>query len=502
MLGHRKLSSSEHWRIGRRAVGWAFAGCLLGAGAGCALTWLLPAKYTSSVTLRVVTGDSNAAKLAPQLSADRIAELRQQILTPQTFEALAARFEVRPGSRKLPVEVQVAEISRSIALEPEERGITLSFTASDVNVARDGCAELSHLFAAVSLPLGEPAGDSLREGPSQQFLAKQIEEAKRHRDEQDAKLAEFKRTHAADLSAGTGDASGTQAVFAAYNRELLAADAALRTAQEKRAALTEALFAPRSPAPKAEKPEESSETVALEQELAAKQAQLVALQARYTADYPDVVKLKADIADLQRRIDDSKRAQAAAAASKPLPGADAAPADVAQIQAQIRALDAQIEEKTRDRDRLQQQIQAAQARLEAAPVIQIEYAELKSADDAARDAYDRWMGKQQELEKALSAEQAAQRAALVATGPPRVALTSPNRFAFTFVGALAGLALALLTVLVLEWRDKMLRTEMDIKHFLALPTLAVIPAAGETGGLGGGHRGGRGKKEENILANA
>ncbi len=507
MLGHRKLSSSEHWRIGRRAAAWAFTGCLLGAAAGCALTLVLPAKYTSTVTLHVVTSDANGIRPSPQVTADSVAEIRQRVLTPAALQALAAHFEVRAGTRKLPVDSQAAEVNRSIVLEPNGAGIDLSFSASDEAVARDASGELARLFSGVTLPLAGPAGDNLRGGPSEQFLARQIEEARRQREEQDSRLSEFRRIHAAELSAREGDSSGTPALLAAYNRQLQAADSALRTAQEKRAALTEALFAPGVPAPKTAAHEESSDTAALEQELAAKQTRLVSLQARYTADYPDVVKLKADIVDIQRRIDDSKRAQTTGPAGKPVAPADASLPDPAQIQSQIRALDAQIEEQTRDRDRLQQQILAAQAKLTAAPVLQIEYAELKSADDAAREAYGRWIDKQQELQKELSAQRSAQQAALGAADQPRVALIYPDRRGFLLGGAAAGLALGLLLAFLREWRDKMLRTELDIKHFLALPTLAVIPpagssAAGESGGPGGGHRGQRGEKEESVLADA
>ena len=478
MLGHRKLSSSEYLGIWRRSAKWAIAGCLLGAAAAYAFTWLLPARYTCTMTLEQMPKVGDAGKPAAEMTPDRIADIRRQVLTPQALQGLAGRYELHPGGNQLPMDARIAELSRNIVLEPQGTGFSISFTAGDEIVARETGAELSRLFAAAKLPQAEPPAGTPPAGSSQQFLAKQVEEARLHRDQEDARLAEFKRKHAAELANLDANGGGAQSKLAAYNGQLAATDASLRAAEEKRAALTEALFARQSGASASAQQIETPQTQALEQELAAKQSELVSLQARYTADHPDVVKVKADIRDLQRRIDDAKRAQGASVAIQPPAGADAAAQDSAQLQAQIRSLDAQIVEKTRDRDRLQQDIQTVQAQLESAPVMQMEYAELKSGADAAKIAYDGWVAKQQEFQKSLNAQEPANGPALVASGQPSVALSFPVRWQFSLAGAASGLALGLFLVLVGEWRDKTLRTKEDVQYFLALPTLAVIPPAG------------------------
>ena len=82
----------------------------------------------------------------------------------------------------------------------------------------------------------------------------------------------------------------------------------------------------------ASKTGQSPET--LDQQLAALQTQLATLKARYTDDYPDVIKAKADIEALQKKIADSESQKAVtdpAKTQKPL----AEPAQITQLRAQI-----------------------------------------------------------------------------------------------------------------------------------------------------------------------
>ncbi len=51
----------------------------------------------------------------------------------------------------------------------------------------------------------------------------------------------------------------------------------------------------------------------------------------------------------------------------------------------------------------------------------------------------------------------------------------PNRPLFAGAGFGLGLALGLGITLLLEFRDKSLRTEADVQAFLHLPTLAMVP---------------------------
>ena len=55
---------------------------------------------------------------------------------------------------------------------------------------------------------------------------------------------------------------------------------------------------------------------------------------------------------------------------------------------------------------------------------------------------------------------------------------SPNRMQINTMGALGGLALGMALVLLLEYRDRTMRTETDVRAALGLPVLAVIRTLG------------------------
>jgi succinoglycan biosynthesis transport protein ExoP len=485
---------AKHSQILQRGWKWVVVCGLAGGAAGFGLARLVPAKYTSTARLESATSGG----LPVSMSA--VTAMAQQALSQQALQGMVEHFAIYPpGSQKPPVADQVVEMHRNIELEPRGTGFAISFTNGNADVARQVSGELARLLVVESKPsVGSRPG-----GPAQQFAADQVKDAKRHRDESDLRLAEFGRKHAAELAgAYSGEA---QRRLADYNRQLQATDAALKSAQGKRAALTEALFTQQPGPPKGRKPGETPNTDALEQELATKRAELVTLQARYTPDHPDVVKVKTDIGNLQKKIDEAKQVGAASGTSKPDAAAGAAATDAGQIQAQMRELDKQIDEKTRDRDRLQQDIQTAQAKLETSPVLGIEYSELKNEADSAKDAYDRWIAKQNDLQKEFEAEEQKQQPTLALAGQPDVARTFPNPGLFALGGTGCGLVLGVFVAAWTGLSDKTLRTESDVERLLDLPTLAVIPVADMSGGDrrsnpgSWGDLGKHGEKEEGVL---
>jgi uncharacterized protein involved in exopolysaccharide biosynthesis len=516
MLGHRQLSTAEYLGIWRRGRKWALASVLLGAAFGFLLAHVLPARYTSTASVEAVSRRSGDLVLpASEYTPARLAALRQQALTHERLQQLALRFGPQASENsKNTRAADVVQMEKDTVISPSAAGFTVSFTAGSPATAQQVCAEL------VSLLLQEESKNLQRDAAQQPggnssagnnavtgYLASEVAEAKRNLEDREARLAEFKRQHAGEFAGS--DRNETERRIADAESQLEATDAALKRALQQRTAFTETLFAQQSAALQSRKAESSAATEALEQQLAAEQAQLVTLQTRYTPDHPDVVKLRADIELLQKQIEEAKKAAGENAAKKPDAAGSGSP-QTAQLQKQIQELDALIQEKTREQGRLQQDILSARARLDTASLLGQEYRELTAQSATALSLYTSLLAKQSEARQAAQPEARRQevpiRVSAAATLPVRPAF--PDPVLFTLAGAGSGLTLGLLAIVAGEMRDKSLRTEGDVEYFLELPTLAVIPPVGPGDGSSangdtfgqGGRTGKRGEKEQRVLA--
>jgi polysaccharide biosynthesis transport protein len=500
MLGHRRLSAAEYLGIWRRRGKWALVCCLLGTAAGGALAFAVPAKYTSTAT---VVWTERRVPAAGEPVAARLAELRKQILTGARLQEANERLGLHPLKREgVTAEGLDEQLRRHVVLAPIRLGsdlaldsttFALSCTGSDGKAAQQLCVGVVAVLQQENI---RKRAEQAQETTNASL--KEVDEARGKLDERNAKVASFLRRHP-ELSGGDGGAA--ESSVAGYKAQLEAAGEAVRRAQQERAALVESLQA-RQPAALTAHKTESANVQALERELATEQASLVTLEARYTPDHPDVVKLKADIARLQNKIDETKKAEAQAAGTKPDGAMASEPPQAPQWRARIRELDLAIREKTQEQERLQQTIQASQARLANRPILENEYRELTRDLTAAKAVYDSAVAKQNaaQLHTELAPGER-QEVFLVADTPSLPdAASFPNPVLFTLGGAGSGLATGLLVMLVVELRDKTLRTEGDIEHFLALPTLAVIPAGEEDSRGGWGHPGAR--REKGVLTDA
>src|SRR5262249_42138847 len=102
------------------------------------------------------------------------------------MEALAERL--RPAIEIRPVRSDVEEVSRVLP------GFRIGFTAQDPRLAQQICAEITSMFMKESLHSRQALTLGTRD-----FLQDELQDAKRRLDEQDARLADFKRQYLGEL---------------------------------------------------------------------------------------------------------------------------------------------------------------------------------------------------------------------------------------------------------------------------------------------------------------
>jgi uncharacterized protein involved in exopolysaccharide biosynthesis len=244
-------------------------------------------------------------------------------------------------------------------------------------------------------------------------------------------------------------------------------------------------------------------------------------QARYTDDYPDIVKLKKDIVGLQKEID----AQTANASSPSAPqppasagasgstaaksGASAAttaqntgtaqggssapsaqtPLSIQQLRATLKQDDIFISEKTKEQEKLQQQVKGYESRLQVSPTVEEEYNKLTLGHDAALKFYNTLLGNRDASQMSVNMESQGQGETFTVLDSPDLPQSPsfPVWWQFTLGGLAGGLIIGLAVASIFEFGDKSLRDERDIEFYLGLPTLALVPAIGvENGNRKGG----------------
>jgi uncharacterized protein involved in exopolysaccharide biosynthesis len=237
----------------------------------------------------------------------------------------------------------------------------------------------------------------------------------------------------------------------------------------------------------------------LQQQLASLQSQLVTLEARYTDDYPDVVKTKRDIAELQKKLDEINKAAANPSATTDDKGNLSEPPEIRQLRMQIHQYENVITTATRDQQRLQQSIKQYQSSVALSPAIEEQYKQL-TRDYATKQAvYDNLLAEQSKSQMQVAAQREQQGEQMHVLNPADLpdSPSFPNRVLFAGGGLGAGLAIGFGLALWLEMRDKSVRTEEDVIALLDLPVLSQVPWVGvEAGGKNGA---GKATKEKETL---
>jgi uncharacterized protein involved in exopolysaccharide biosynthesis len=259
----------------------------------------------------------------------------------------------------------------------------------------------------------------------------------------------------------------------ALNSQLDASTQTLNRAQQDKA-YTESLLAQQLAAWKSSQSSTNPQT--LEQQLTALQAQLLQLQGKYTPDHPDVIKTKADIAEVQKKL-----AEVNDASGKPANTNDKAsasePPEIRQLRLQVHQFDGVITQTAAEQKRLQNSIQVYQNRTAMSPGIEEQYRALTRDHDNALANYQDLLAKQSksELTKRMEDQEQGEHINLVAPASFPDSPDFPNRLVFAGAGLGAGLALGIGLALWLEMRDKSIRTEKDAAAVMDLPLLVSVP---------------------------
>jgi polysaccharide chain length determinant protein (PEP-CTERM system associated) len=477
MIRNGEIAISDVKRILRRywwipaVIGVVFA-CV-----GLAAAMVLPKKYTSSTLVLIERPAVPTDVIRPVVTDDLsqiMASMKAQVFSRSRLEMIINKFNLYPNLRgKRHMDELVEELKGTVAVDliqpligsnnREAPGFNVSVTFSDPQLAQQICQEVSSMFMEQNA-----TNRVAKSEEATKFLSQQVEEAKQKLDEQDKKLAQFKTEHPFVLP----DQQQTNlGLLNGLNTQLDTANQALTRVQEDKT-LNETLLGQQEANWKASQAgDKSPETQ--EQEMTNLQDQLSVLLTKYTPEHPDVMKVKAQIEDLKKRM--------AAAPTKPATASQASlrePPAIQQLRAKIKQDEFNIIDLTKRQAQIQEQVRSVQARLQASPVVEQQLKELSRNYQTASDMYNGLLKKREDAAMATVLEHQQQGETFKVQDAPSLPSSPsfPKKTLFVGGGFGAGLVLSLGILYLLALLDKAMYTERDVEIGLKLPVLASVPS--------------------------
>jgi uncharacterized protein involved in exopolysaccharide biosynthesis len=230
--------------------------------------------------------------------------------------------------------------------------------------------------------------------------------------------------------------------------------------------------------------------VTIDTELKQKQDELAKLQEKFTDDWPDVKAKKQEIQELKKRMADAETAAKLNPPVKEKEDSGSAanviePENIQKLRSEIKVSDLAIQEKKRQQQKLQENYNLYQSRVQISPMVEQEYTELTRDNNSAKADYDLLLHKRNDSGMSVALQRRQEGGGFKPLDPASLPdkPAYPNRPLFAAAGFGGGMALGLALILLLEIRDKSFRTEGDIEALLKLPTLAMVPVLDSSSSL-------------------
>jgi len=418
---------------------------------------------------------------------DRIATIREQLLSSGELKRIIDQYGLYKEQRKTHFEEEILEMMRkdiSIKLEPfgsdrRPGAFRIGYQGPDPVVVTRVANRLTDIYVEQNLKTREGQAEGTSE-----FLDAQLREAKNRLDQLEAAVSAYKLKHNGELPE---QEQSLESALSRFQVELEANRDAINRAQETKVILSTSLSSmeanlaaqTRHVAPVTAADDMAGLPRVKRSEVL--QQQLDTLRTRYSDDYPDVIRVRAELERVKQIEAQEEKASASAAppkASQPRQeGASARPAPVVEsaavrhireqiagVQTQIAVTEKELDDHKVQQQRILREIDTYQNRIEQLPVREQEMAQLTRDYEMSKENYKSLLDKKMAAEMALDMErrQKSERFTVLdrAKVPPKP--IKPNRPLLYSVGTVAGLIIALITGFFLELRQDVFLGEWEL----------------------------------------
>jgi polysaccharide chain length determinant protein (PEP-CTERM system associated) len=500
----------------RRYRSWLIGPMFAGLVVSVVVAFLWPDTYVSSAIMRI-TPQQIAPNLLPTVLnlqlQQRLQSMQQEILSRNTLAEMIQRPSLdlyRKERQRYPLEDIIQDMRlRAIKIQAVEvaaggqgrvaSAFTISFAYPDRFKAQAVVRELVTKFMEVNATVQR---NSLQ--TTSNFLSDELKQAKDKMDGFEQRISQFKRenmgklpeqfqlnvTQLNNFQMQVGNANDT---LGRLQQEKLQLETQMSNYNNQMAyyqSIAEEQYTVGGNGPGAV---HSNKLDQLNQRIMDAKSQIASMLEMYTDANPQVKRLKANLASLEKQYADEEKAdlerQAVAAQNVTAPQVQRRvnpanfkmvkdlEASIALLKVQIQGVNMNMDEQLKKIQSLNAVISQYQARIDASPQLEQQYASLVRDYSLAKSTYEDMTRRHEASETAKDMEEhkAGENLEVLDPASDPQAPTEPNRLQMAAIGSGLGLVLGVVLAGAKEMKNTSLKNLKDVRAYTNLPVLSSIP---------------------------
>jgi succinoglycan biosynthesis transport protein ExoP len=487
----QQLKWADYWEVVTRRR-WILLAALFVCGlAATAAAALWPVRYRSESLILIEPQDVPSDYVRPNFTADaseRLAAISQQVLSRTRLESLIDRYGLYSPAAGHPDPTRLIDrMRKDIVLEPVEAdgnrkltALKIEFTNGNPRVAQQVDSALTSEFINQSLEARTQASSATTD-----FLTAQLAQAQKHLAAEQTQLSNLKARYIGELPE---EQQGNIQILSSLQAQLYSETNARNNAEQRLIYLRSLVSADErmdqdQSQAGASRSSSPASLAVIDKAISNLGQKLTGLEAEYTANYPDVVQTRDQLAKwqalrkaalLQAHSRPPANSLVPAAISASLTSSDP---QIGEVQSRIKATQAEIAMRNRQIDSLKQRIAGAETRLRLTPLREQQLDAANRNYQNAQANYDSLLQKKLQSQLATSLERREEGARLQIIDPANLPQNpvAPNRLEIVLGGWAAGVAVGLGLVSAREITDDTLRHDRDLRRQIPFPLLARLP---------------------------
>ena len=438
--------------------------------AAVSLVMALPSLYRSTATVLVSQEQVSETFVRSSITGElepRLHTISQAVLSRSRLQELIVDFDLYPDlRRRASPEAVIERMRRDIKLELKGvaqrsgHSATIAFTLGYQGWDPQTVAKVTNTLVSFYVKENERMRRRQASGTTE-FLKGQLAEVKGKLNEQERRVGGFKDRFMGELPEQQG---ANLATLGRLNAQLSLNSENQIRAMERREKLLKQIGEADSPDPAASPDGSVAQMSRLRRELAE-------LRTRFSDKYPDVARVKAEIAALERQLSETK----IDGRPRTEPATPTEPA-LLRLTRALSEAEAEMNILKADEKRLRQTVATYERRVENTPKQEQELQKLTRDYDAIKDFYSSLLKRHEDAQIAETMERQEEKQFRIldpAISPTEPA--GPNRLQLMLMGFMLSLAIAAGAVVLAEQLDTSFHSVDHLRAFTRVPVLLSIP---------------------------